>query len=99
LLVSAACSSAEILPAPRGPADRYRDGAGRVRGRRGRLIGCGGAPSWLDQVQAARAEVLKLAADGQIRPLIDSVLPLEMAAKAHQRFDDRAAMGKIILKP
>jgi NADPH:quinone reductase len=63
------------------------------------LIGCGGAPSWLDQVQAARAEVLKLAADGQIRPLIDSVLPLEMAAKAHQRFDDRAAMGKIILKP
>jgi NADPH:quinone reductase len=63
------------------------------------LIGCGGAPGWLDQVQAAKAEVLQLAVDGQIRPLIDSVLPLENAAKAHQRFDDRVAMGKIILKP
>jgi NADPH:quinone reductase len=63
------------------------------------LIGCGGGPGWLGQVQAAKAEVMRLAADGQIRPLIDSVLPLENAAKAHQRFDDRVAMGKIILKP
>jgi NADPH:quinone reductase-like Zn-dependent oxidoreductase len=36
---------------------------------------------------------------GQLRPVIDSTLPLEAAAEAHRRFDERTAMGKIILKP
>jgi NADPH:quinone reductase len=62
------------------------------------LTGCGGGP-WLDRVQATRAEVLRLALDGQLRPLIDSTLPLEAAAEAHRRFDDHTAMGKIILTP
>jgi NADPH:quinone reductase len=62
------------------------------------LTGCGGA-AWLDQVQAAKAEVLQLVLQGQLRPVIDSTLPLEAAAEAHRRFDERTAMGKIILKP
>jgi NADPH:quinone reductase len=63
------------------------------------LVGCGGMPGWLGLVQAARAEVLAMTAEGRIRPLIDSFLPLEEAAQAHQRFEDRAAVGKIILVP
>jgi NADPH:quinone reductase len=62
------------------------------------LTGCAG-PAWLERVQAARAEVFELVAAGHLRPQIDSVLPLEDAVKAHQRFDDRAAAGKIVLTP
>jgi len=62
------------------------------------LTGCGGA-HWLDRVQATRAEVLRLTLDGQLRPLIDSTLPLEAAAEAHRRFDEHTPMGKIILMP
>jgi NADPH2:quinone reductase len=62
------------------------------------VTGCGGA-TWLAGVQAAKAEVLQLVLQGQLRPLIDSTLPLEAAAEAHQRFESRAATGKIILKP
>jgi len=62
------------------------------------LMGCGGAP-WLDRVQATKAEVLRLRLDGQLRPLIDSTLPLEAAAEAHRRFDAHTVMGKIILTP
>lgn len=37
--------------------------------------------------------------EGRIRPIIDSVLPLSDVAAAHQRIEQRAAFGKIILKP
>ena len=60
------------------------------------LIGCG---AMLDQVRAATGDALALAASGQLRPQIDSTLPLEQAAQAHRRFDDRVAMGKVILVP
>jgi hypothetical protein len=40
-------------------------------------------PGWVTLVQAARADVLAL----------------EDAARAHQRLQDRAAIGKIILVP
>jgi NADPH:quinone reductase len=63
------------------------------------LIGCGGMPGWLDRVAAARPEVLQLVNDGTLKPLVDSTLPLADAAKAHERFDARAPMGKIILDP
>jgi NADPH:quinone reductase-like Zn-dependent oxidoreductase len=46
-----------------------------------------------------RREVLDLAVRGELRPLIDSTLPLAEAAKAHQRFADRVATGKIVLVP
>jgi len=35
---------------------------------------------------------------GQARPLIDSVLPLEEAARAHQRLDSGHGRGKIVLR-
>jgi NADPH2:quinone reductase len=63
------------------------------------LAGCAGMPGWLDRVLAARDDVFRLVADGHLTPRIDSVLPLEEAASAHRRFDDRAAIGKIILTP
>jgi NADPH:quinone reductase len=63
------------------------------------LVGCGGMPGWVTLVQGARADVLAMAAEGTIRPQVDGVLPLEDAARAHQRFEDRAAIGKIILVP
>jgi NADPH:quinone reductase-like Zn-dependent oxidoreductase len=63
------------------------------------LVGCGGMPGWLDRVLAARQDVFRLVADGRLTPQIDSVLPLEEAASAHQRFDTRKAIGKIILTP
>jgi NADPH:quinone reductase-like Zn-dependent oxidoreductase len=37
--------------------------------------------------------------EGRIRPVIDSVMPLEDVAAAHQRIEQRASFGKIILKP
>jgi len=37
--------------------------------------------------------------EGRIRPVIDSVVPLEEVAQAHQRLEQRAVFGKIILKP
>jgi NADPH:quinone reductase-like Zn-dependent oxidoreductase len=62
------------------------------------LTGCAGS-EWLDRVAATRGEVMQMALDGHVKPLIDSVLPLADVATAHQRFDDRAAMGQIILIP
>jgi len=37
--------------------------------------------------------------EGRIRPVIDSVMPLADVAAAHERIEQRAAFGKIILKP
>jgi NADPH:quinone reductase-like Zn-dependent oxidoreductase len=62
------------------------------------LTGCGGG-NWYDRVLAARTEVMRMAVDGEIKPQIDSVLPLADAAIAHQRFDQHLPMGKIILTP
>lgn len=74
------------------------------------LIGCGSRPAdyrrgdrpptgWLARLDRARADILNRLATGQIRPLIDSVLPLHDAAAAHQHIEDRAAIGKVILIP
>lgn len=62
------------------------------------FTGCGG-PAWMGQVMSAREQALRMAADGQLTPVIDSRMPLADVARAHQRFDDRAAIGKIILLP
>jgi NADPH:quinone reductase-like Zn-dependent oxidoreductase len=61
--------------------------------------GCGG-PAWFTHVLTrSRPEIFRRALDGRVRPLTDSVMPLEEAAKAHQRIEDRAAQGRIILVP
>jgi NADPH:quinone reductase-like Zn-dependent oxidoreductase len=38
-----------------------------------------------------------LAAEGRVRPLVDSTFPLEGAAEAHARVASRAAFGKVVL--
>lgn len=43
---------------------------------------------WLDRIR-----------DGQIKPLVDSVLPLSEAAKAHERIAGNSAKGGVVLLP
>jgi NADPH:quinone reductase len=63
------------------------------------LVGCGGMPAWLNRVQAARPQAMRLAVEGTLKPQIDSVLPLADVARAHEKLDNREALGKIILRP
>ena len=44
-------------------------------------------------------EVLKFFATGQLRPVIDRVLPLSEAAAAHEVLESRAQFGKVVLTP
>ncbi len=44
-------------------------------------------------------DVIRFAANGQIRPVIADRLPLEQARDAHQRLADRALIGKLVLNP
>ena len=48
-------------------------------------------------VSAVRDEVWPLVAAGQIRPVIDRVLPLAEAAAAHRRMEEGSHIGKIVL--
>ena len=43
--------------------------------------------------------VLRLAHEGKLTPVIDSVLPLSAAAEAHRRLEAREVFGKIVLQP
>ncbi len=62
------------------------------------FTGCSGLP-WLAGVADRRAEVLRRAAEGELTPLIDSVLPLTDAERAHRLVDDRRTLGTIVLRP
>lgn len=53
-------------------------------------------PDWY---QADLAAVLKLAAEGQLHPRVDSRFPLAEAAVAHRRLGSGQALGKIVLVP
>ncbi len=44
-------------------------------------------------------EVLELVSSGLFKPIIDSVFPLENAADAHEKLENRDYFGKILLKP
>jgi tumor protein p53-inducible protein 3 len=48
--------------------------------------------------QAFIRESLPFFADGSLRPIVDSVLPLSEAAKAHDRMEANENFGKIVLK-
>ncbi|MCL2713756.1 MAG: NAD(P)H-quinone oxidoreductase [Alphaproteobacteria bacterium] len=48
-------------------------------------------------VAAIEASVMPLLHDGRIRPVIDSVFPLENAAEAHRRMETGGHIGKIVL--
>jgi NADPH:quinone reductase-like Zn-dependent oxidoreductase len=45
------------------------------------------------------AHVLRLASEGQIRPHVDRVLPLEQASSAHEAIASRTVRGKQVLVP
>lgn len=62
------------------------------------FIGCVG-PRWLAVVDANRGRALALAANGELDPLVESVLPLERADEAHRLVEGRAPLGKIVLRP
>lgn len=47
---------------------------------------------------AIEAEVWPLIAAGAVRPVIDSILPLEAAADAHRRMESGGHIGKILLR-
>lgn len=48
-------------------------------------------------VAAVQAHVMPLLASGAIRPLVDTVLPLERAADAHRLMESSSHLGKILL--
>lgn len=56
---------------------------------------------WLTGAQSANSEeltqVLELVATGRIQPVIGQMLPLEDAARAHQRLADRSNFGRLVL--
>jgi NADPH:quinone reductase-like Zn-dependent oxidoreductase len=58
--------------------------------------------SILGSFMGAKAELLsamKFIEEGKIRAVIDRVMPLEEARRAHELMEDRAQFGKLILRP
>jgi len=54
--------------------------------------------SWMGR-RSELVEVLRFVRDGRLKPVVDSVLPLERAADAHRRIESREHFGKLVLKP
>ncbi len=57
--------------------------------------------SLLGSFMGSRSElytVLKLVADGKLRPIIDRVMPLAECARAHGLLENREQFGKIVLE-
>ncbi|RMI30712.1 quinone oxidoreductase family protein [Nocardia stercoris] len=62
------------------------------------LTHCGG-PDWLARVAPRRATAMTAAVAGTLTPLVDRILPLAEAARAHRLVEERATTGTIILRP
>lgn len=73
-----------------------------IMGRQLTLTGSGLRPQTIERkaqiAQALEQRAWPLIASGQIKPVIDSVYPLEDASKAHQRMASSQHVGKIMLK-
>jgi NADPH:quinone reductase-like Zn-dependent oxidoreductase len=54
--------------------------------------------SWMGR-RSELHEVLRFVADGRLRPVVDSVMPLAEARRAHERIEAREHFGKIVLVP
>jgi NADPH2:quinone reductase len=52
----------------------------------------------LPRVTRAMSELMRLAAQGVVRPHVDEIVPLEDAAKAHRRLASRISRGKLLLR-
>ncbi|MBI2646134.1 MAG: zinc-binding dehydrogenase, partial [Deltaproteobacteria bacterium] len=44
-------------------------------------------------------DILKLIEQGKLKPVIDEVLPLKDAQKAHEKMTSRSQFGKLVLVP
>jgi len=55
-------------------------------------------PERVGIITAVREHVWPLLAEGSVRPVIDSVFPLEDASAAHRRMESSAHRGKILLR-
>jgi NADPH:quinone reductase-like Zn-dependent oxidoreductase len=49
--------------------------------------------------KAELLEMMKFFRSGQLKPVIDRVMPLEKTAEAHRLIEQRAQFGKIVLQP
>ena len=54
--------------------------------------------SWMGR-RAELVEVLRFIRDGQLKPVVDSVMPLAEARRAHERIEARQHFGKVVLVP
>jgi len=48
---------------------------------------------------AETKEVARFVEDGRLKVVLDSALPLQEAAKAHERLEKKDVFGKIVLAP
>jgi NADPH:quinone reductase-like Zn-dependent oxidoreductase len=54
--------------------------------------------SWMGR-RSELVEVLKFVRDGRLKPVVDAVMPLAEARRAHEKLEARDAFGKIVLVP
>lgn len=54
--------------------------------------------SWMGR-RAELIEALRFIRDGRLRPVVDSVMPLAEARRAHERIEAREHFGKVVLVP
>jgi len=54
--------------------------------------------SWMGR-RAELVEVLRFIRDGRLKPVVDSVMPLAEARRAHERIEAREHFGKVVLVP
>ncbi|MBT2510806.1 NADP-dependent oxidoreductase [Streptomyces sp. ISL-98] len=79
-----------VLVSLASPAEAYLTDEARPLGLRAAFMA-------VEADQAGMREIAALAEAGLLRPEIDTVLPLEEAAKAHELGDTRRTTGKIVL--
>ena len=53
--------------------------------------------SWMGR-RSEMVEVLRFVRDGRLQPIVDSVVPLADARKAHERIEAREHFGKVVLR-
>ncbi|MEO5617824.1 MAG: zinc-binding dehydrogenase [Candidatus Eisenbacteria bacterium] len=54
--------------------------------------------SWMGR-RAELVEVLRFVRDGRLKPVVDEVIPLAEARRAHEKLEARQAFGKLVLVP
>ncbi|MFD0572450.1 NADP-dependent oxidoreductase [Kitasatospora gansuensis] len=79
-----------ILVSLASPAEAYLAEQARPLGKRAGFMA-------VEADQAGLRELVALVEAGQLRPVLDTVVPLELASKAHELLDTGRVQGKIVL--